>query len=99
MKYKISKYNYIIENKQGDILLFNSLIGKASMLKIKDNYKSMISNILDRTEYSIENPNYLESQLIKFGYLIPREKDEEKIIKNIFEKTINDKQLSLIIAP
>lgn len=97
MKYKVSNYNYIINNQDGDYLLYNTLNGRRSFLKVKKQDKAKIQALMDcNSEFDV---GMVEKKLIDKGYVIPENYDEESKIKEIFEQKLEERVLNLIIAP
>lgn len=99
MKYKLSKYNFYIENEANELLMYNSLAGAKSMIKLTKNNKKYIYSIKNKPYVIIDDPNDMQRELINLGYLKYYEENEDEKIHDIFNNTINSKVLSLIIVP
>lgn len=97
MGFKTSKFNYCVRNKEGDFLLYNSLRGKRSLYKVKQDKLSDLQYL--NISGLIENENEVTQKLINSGYLIPEDYDEDILIEETFDNKVNDKLLNLIIAP
>lgn len=96
MRYKTSKFNILVDNKKGYILLYNACQGTKSFLKVRQN-----SNLLHYLEKEIIIPSNDECAdiLINKGFIVPYELDETENLRELFERKINSKQLNLIISP
>ncbi|CCY08045.1 arylsulfatase [Coprobacillus sp. CAG:698] len=99
--YKNSIYNYSIIFNDGSLRMYNSMIGNRSLICVMDPKKSkMIKNVLDgKDSYEILPENIIKV-LVKYGYLVLKEKDEDKELEiKIAETICGEKFLSLIILP
>ena len=68
--YKLSKYNYSTVNKNGDLLLFNSLNGAKSFLKIPKENSGDIQEVFTSKKSINELPVDVQDKLSKLGYII-----------------------------
>lgn len=101
MKYKTSRFNYVHRCPNGELRMYNSMMGTKSLLLYNGNECDQISNILQMEE--IDN-SLLSSDvlnvLLEKGYIIPLLYDEEKALElrkmNILS---SDKKLCIIIMP
>lgn len=100
MNYKLSSFNYILCCADGSLRLYNSMYGANSLIAISSQLKGEILSVLNGTSSIDRIPEYIKDELIKCGYIVPTDSDEDYAleIKNI--KTImNEKYLQLVIMP
>lgn len=101
MQYKPSIFNTIVQNSEGDYLVYNSCIGTRSFLKLsrtkdKDTYECLVRKCTEARK-----PNSIRGLevLIQKGLLVPVEKDERYTLRMIYQQVINDSTLELTILP
>jgi len=97
LKYTPSKYNICVDDRKENILLFNSLHGTKSFLKV--NKENDIIKCLDKEEIFPGNETTDVQMLINKGFIIPFGVDETENLRSVFDRRINSKQLNLIISP
>ncbi len=90
--YKVSKYTYCCENKKGELLLYNSLIGIKSFCKITNSYSSIF---LDNQPPCF--PDDVLSELIVRGIIVKQEVDENQRLLSQFIENIKTNELCLTI--
>jgi len=93
--YKPSKYNYIVKNIHGDFLLYNTSQGVKSFYKLPAGRDGIIS--LLKAKQVRRDP--LTDKLAQLGFLIAQEVNEDVAIESLYEKTVYDTQMNLIISP
>lgn len=96
--YKSSKFNYITENKKGELLLFNSYVGTDSFCKILVENKEYIKNIINETKVIDDDSSTIKA-LFNKGFLIKEEEDEDRKKELLKNETIYNNNLSIIILP
>lgn len=96
MKYKSSKFNYIHKCDNGEILLYNSLVGTKSLIKVRKNNAEKVLNAIKGTNEVLDDDLRL---LIETGYIIPIEKNEDEVKKIRVMEQVMDSTLHLIILP
>lgn len=93
MQVKPSKYNYIFETKQGDWLLYNTLVGKKSCCRINpsdiEKYKSALFNV---TLLSQNTAVLYDKQ-----FLVNIDNKEE--LQSLEQQITNSETLNIIINP
>lgn len=94
MKYKESRFTYKVENEEGDLLLYNTLVGTKSLLKIKNTTKERYENeLLPSAKEELHNILYSK------GILVNKEDDEDNKLKLLYLKNIGSNILTLVILP
>ena len=71
--YKLSQFVFHTESANGDLLLYNTLIGRASLLKIRKPYDEIIREVLCRRENPEVLPQRIRNVLIEKEFLIPED--------------------------
>lgn len=92
-----SKFNFRCRYKE-DLFLYNSYVGKKSILKISDpDTQKEISDFFDEKKKDI--PKDIEEILIENGYLVPEELDEFERVNGAREKIIDSEKVTVTIIP
>ena len=95
MKYKLSKYNFILDRNDKEITIFNTFSGAVS--KMEKPLYEMLESFSER-EIDIE----LDPLMINHGFVIPSDFDEyEDILSHRYLSTFNKspRELKLVLAP
>lgn len=82
MEYKGSKYNYMIHNKEGDLLIMN--MRTCNKIKIKKEKKDEVLQVLKNGVS--ENDINVRSMLISKSFLLPEDVDEAKMLQLQFNE-------------
>ncbi|MGM0124417.1 hypothetical protein IGI37_001794 [Enterococcus sp. AZ194] len=97
--FKLSRFNYHIKNGAGDLLLYNSLVGQNSFLKIPMIEAEVVNNLLKKKiSYKSFSSDFIE-KLIEKGYLIRENVNENDLLRGLYLETIGSTELELIILP
>lgn len=100
MGYKSSCFNYIFICDDGSLRMYNAMLGTKSLLKIEAHQSESIRSVLSGQLSYDCLPEYTKTALIKHGYLVPTDRDEETALAiKATETVFNEKYLSLIIMP
>lgn len=97
--YKLSKYNYSTYNEDGDLLLYNSMSGVKSLLKVKEEFRDVVKQVLDGNEKISSLPEGLKDRLFNAGILVPEYEDEECKLRSLYLNCVANPSLSLTILP
>ena len=91
--YKISKFTHCYENKNNELLLYNSYAGVKSFCKISNTqYKKIFM------ESEVPNfPSEITSKLLKHGIIVDENVDENQHLFAQFVEKVNPSELSLTI--
>lgn len=89
--YKLSKFNYFCENKNNELLMFNTLAGARSFCKISSKYKDKLNN-LDLNEAMLKD-------LYEKGIIVDKELDENQKLYSAYLSVKNPSNLYLTINP
>lgn len=95
--YKLSKYTIAAEALNGDLLLYNTLIGKRSLCKLQGIFANM-----DYLEKCVNDPSKnheLVSELIRRGIIIDSNLDEKNALYASFIENLTSPNLILHINP
>lgn len=96
INFKVSKYNYFYKN-EGSILMYNSLMGSSSFLKIdEDNWKKVINCLNNIIYYKDED---LIKKLSTYGYVVDENFDEDIYCQRILWERVLSNQLFLVLIP
>jgi len=80
---KLSRYNFLVKNRNGDVYFFNALTG--ALARIKEENKALIEKMHSQGEGAIINieefPADLREGLKKGGYVIDRNLNEIEYIR------------------
>lgn len=100
MEYKPSKFNYFSYSyHNNDLLLYNSLKGQDSLSYVHEaDFKKWIESLLQKekiTENEVENV----PQLVKKGFLVPYEEDEQIKLQYQILKSRTEPTLILTLLP
>jgi len=97
---KLSRYNYFTENKEKDLLLFNTLQGTSSFLKIPKEKKEAVTAVLRSSKPILElQEDEIYTALVKHGYILPDTADEEAKLRSIYLEKVADPGLHLTLIP
>lgn len=96
---KLSKFNYYTKNDRGELLLFNTLYGKKSFLKIVNEYASITQDVLSGNTTISKLPKFIYDELVRYNYIISDVQDEDAQSRKIYIDFIADSQLELTIVP
>lgn len=90
LAFKKSKYNYICNNHQGDMLIYNTLNGTFTKILSKDaeKYASLKSGPL----------NIQSDALQKSGIILPNDADEEALYNALQHQILNENILTIVIV-
>ncbi len=100
MKYKLSSFNYVLCCDDGSLRLYNSMYGANSLIAVDPGVRDEILSVLNGTAPIDGIPEYIKKELIKSGYIVPIDRDENYALKIKNIKTImNEKYLQLVIMP
>ena len=91
--YKLSKFNYVCENQNGDLLLFNTYVGMDSKCKIKS--KDLQSKFLN----NLALDNSIIEKLLEKGLIVPQETNEDLKLYHLLNEILSSKNLLLTISP
>lgn len=96
---RLSKYNYYTKNKQNELLLFNTLSGTSSFIKISSGYSEPVKQALcDESKISSLKKS-VYNELVKNYYIIPDDMDEKAKLLSIYLSKVSDSQLLLTLIP
>lgn len=96
---KLSKYNYYTRNDNQELLLFNTLNGTKSFLKVSRENASAAEAFLSGKGEKSGLSSSLYDELVKWGYVIPEELDEDVLLRAIYVDSISDPRLQITILP
>lgn len=100
MGYKASNYNYLLTCDDGSLRMYNAMNGVNSLLIVEPDIKDCVVAGLDGSLSIDDMPEYIQTELIKRGYLVPEERDEDNIVKiKIAQTVLDERYLHLIIMP
>ena len=78
---KLSKYNYYTRNDNQELLLFNTLNGTKSFLKVSRENASAAEAFLSGKGEKSGLSSSLYDELVRWGYVIPEELDEDVLLR------------------
>lgn len=95
--YKLSRYTINTMNSQGQMLLYNTLVGKKSMCKLPKPFSSMekINNLLVAPQEHSE----MVSKLLEKGIIVEDSNDERQVLYECFLAAVSPTYLTLHINP
>ena len=96
---KISKYNFTTWNQSEELLLFNTFVGTKSLIKVSNKTAKIVDQVLNHNLPIKALPPSVYQELLNSGYIIPDERDENLVIKDIFLDYVCDSRLELTIIP
>lgn len=96
---KLSKYNYFTKNIDNELLLFNTLKGTDSFIKLSSQNAPTIEDFLSGNKNISDVKCSVFDELVKNGYVLPDSYDEEAKLRQIYIDNIADTQLMLTIIP
>lgn len=100
---KMSKFNFVAHNCEGDIVLYNFLSGIKSITKVqrKDVDKFAQMFLSDDVIYGSSDPKYIKTFecLINKGILVANDVDENSILESNHYSQSYDNELCLTILP
>lgn len=94
---KASMCNFVHESENGDLYLYNSLQGTKSLIFVNSRKASKIREMLS-LEYSEEEDEEY-NLLVKNGYLIEDDADEQQAREYKFLKVVSEPRLNITILP
>ena len=100
MLYKASDFNYVLDCDDGTLRMYNSMNGVNSLLIVEPRVKDFVMASLTDPNSVNDSPEYIKTELIKRGYLVPKECDEDYMVKiKMTEMILDERYLHLIIMP
>lgn len=96
---KLSKYNYFTRNENQELLLFNTMNGSNSFMKVSRENASAAEEFLSGKGDDCGLSRSLYDELVKWGYVIPDDFDEEVLLREIYVDSISDPKLQITILP
>lgn len=96
---KLSKYNYCTKNIDNELLLFNTLKGTDSFIKVSSQNATLVEGFLSGNNDISGIERNIYDELVKAGYVLPDSYDEEAKLRKIYLDNIADPQLLLTIIP
>lgn len=100
MGYKVSKFNYLINCEDGTMRMYNSLTGIDSLMIVDSPTKESVFSVLSGASSVDDISAEIREELLKRGYLVSQNKDEDYAVKlNMLETIYDEKYLNLIIMP
>ena len=94
---KLSKFNYIIDDKN-ELRLYNSLHGTDSLLIVNENNKERVLDYLSDPKESKLDIAIIKKLLVN-GYIVPEEEDEDISVRLRANDVINNNCLTLRLMP
>lgn len=94
---KLSKFNFYTTNTKGELLLFNTLVGTKSFIKIHKTSSNMIEDVLKRKCKLEDVPNECLKILREYGYVIEDDVNEDDYINKIYVDKVADSKLELTL--
>lgn len=98
MGFKKSRFNYIVNDENGDVILYNTYKGIESLHKVLPENKEYIDKVF-HSEKIEDDLSPLFSKLVKNGYLVDEECDEIQSLKYLYARYINNDVLKITILP
>lgn len=98
MEYKLSRFNYVTESKDGEMILYNSYYGTESICKVSSEQKDTVAKVLKQNSFENIDPDVIE-KLKKGGFLVDINCDEDQMLKFLYINKVNSGYLSLCILP
>lgn len=92
---KISDYTHYVDGRDGNVVLYNAIVGSGSLCKISKQTANEMKNI----GYSENWSDVFVAELMQKGHLISSRKDEIACIKDLHKKVTGQPTLKLIILP
>lgn len=100
MTYKTSDFNYVLACDDGTLRMYNAMNGVDSLLIVEPQIKDCVISVLSGKIAVDDIPEYIKAELVKRGYLVPMELDEDYSVKiKTAEAVLAGKYLHLIIMP
>lgn len=96
---KLSKFNFYTKNKNNELLLFNTLQGTQSFLKIPAQKADSVSDYLSGNNATQSIDENILDELQKNGYVIADSINEDAKLRSVYLKSIADSELLLTIIP
>lgn len=96
---KLSKYNYYTRNENQELLLFNTLNGTNSFMKVSRENASAAEDFLSGKGEESGLSRSLYDELAKCGYVIPEDFDEDVLLREIYVDSISDSKPRITILP
>lgn len=90
---KFSMFNFITLNDNNELLLYNSLLGKRSICKVKN--KNIIENIIKKNIQHI--PLSVIEKMVDRGLIVDKKLNEVKKLYNFLYEVVNPRILHLVI--
>jgi uncharacterized protein len=94
---KPSMFNFVHQSNNGDMFLYNSLMGTKSLVYVNIQKSEKVTKFLNCTLRDDTDPDYL--CLVSNRYLVGDDVDETQLRAMKFIKTVSNPELSIIILP
>lgn len=97
MAYKVSKYNFITNNENGDYVICNLIKGPKSLRIIPTKYRELVDILSKSGTVITDSSNPELEQYRNMGYLTDENTDELETIDLMYDEVINEHNLQLTI--
>ncbi|MBQ3599326.1 MAG: radical SAM protein [Clostridia bacterium] len=102
-KYKMSKYNYTVRDNEGNLILYNFLIGLKSLVEVDrfdvDEFERLFLNGAVVEQSTCEKQSEIVKRLISMGILVDADIDESIYCDSCAYEDIYSNELVLTILP
>lgn len=95
--WKLSRYTYLIDCNNGDLLLHNSFMG--AIARIPADKSAELKRLIESPPNGALKDNEALEELYQQGFLVDANLDEQKFVTGILEKERNKVRMDLIILP
>lgn len=100
---KMSKYNFVMRDQNGNMIIYNFLTGMRSLLKIMkqdiDEFTGLFLTNSDINSSVCEEYKEAVESMLELGILVPDNVDESVSQEELHYNETYDSKLSLIILP
>lgn len=96
LNYKPSMFNRVI-HKNGDMIVFNSLVGPAGIKRISNNNQEKVGNWFNGNFEPCDCDDTIFKKMIDFGFLVPSECNEKEIRDYYMTSYLTNPRLHLVV--
>lgn len=95
-EYKASMFNYIMNDCNDDVYIYNTFMGSKSISKISPKNRKKVVSLLSSNKIVNCDENLLDI-LHNKGFIVPKKKDEKRQRDFFYANFLNDDTLRLVI--
>lgn len=98
MAFKTSRFNYIVNDENGDLILYNTYKGIKSLHKVLADKRDYVEKVMKADKLENDSSEMFQ-KLVENGYIIDEKCDETQNLKHLYARFIKNDILKITILP